>query len=342
MRRAAAEPLVDLPDPDAARAILETVSPRPSEGMPRTGFEYPATCGVSVVVPVYNTEAYLGDCLDSIATQEGGFTLEIVVVNDGSTDGSLAVANERAEKDARIRIVDKENGGLSSARNAGIRESRGRFLSFVDSDDMLAPGHLANLLAALDGSDGAFASGVFTRMLENGQVLGPYERVRTHGGACGRLYPRELWEDARFPEGFLYEDTVIGYCVKPRYREILADDAGYLRRGRASSITSSSPASPRAVESYWIVEELLDWCRELGIPMDSVRDQTLVQFGPLLADRCRNLGEGQLRALFALCADTYASVPAWLSAAPEGPARWLHQALAEKNYGLWRAYCKWF
>jgi hypothetical protein len=341
LRRAAGQPPVSLPDPDAARATLEAVSPRPHPSASQTGFRNAATCDVSVIVPVYNTEAYLGDCLDSLTVQQGVFSLEIVVVNDGSTDGSLQIARDRAEKDGRIRIIEKENGGLSSARNAGILESRGACLSFVDSDDMLAPDHLANLLAALGDARDAFVSGVFTRMLESGRVLGPYERVRTHGGACGRLYPRELWADVRFPEGFLFEDTAIAYCIKPRFHEIPAADAGYLRRGRPGSITASTPASPRAVESYWIVEEMLDRCRDLGIPLESVRDQTLVQFGPLLRDRCRSLDAPATRALFALSAHTYASVPAWLAATPQGLATHLHRALAEKNYPLWLACCRW-
>ena len=96
---------------------------------------------VSVIVPFYNVEEYLAECLDSILSQ-GFRDYEVLLVDDGSPDGSRAIAEEYAAKDGRLRVVTRENGGLGAARNTGIREAKGRYLTFVDSDDMLAPGAL--------------------------------------------------------------------------------------------------------------------------------------------------------------------------------------------------------
>lgn len=91
---------------------------------------------ISLIVPVYQVESYIKECLDSLISQT--YTnLEIIVVNDGSTDRSIEIAQAMAQSDNRIRIINKENGGLSSARNAGIEAARGNVLLFVDSDDML-------------------------------------------------------------------------------------------------------------------------------------------------------------------------------------------------------------
>ena len=99
---------------------------------------------VSVLVPVYNVEKYLGQCLDSIINQT--FTdIEIICVNDGSTDKSGDILNSYAEKDSRIIVVDKKNGGLPSARNAGIDAANGRYLSFVDADDYIQPSMIEKL-----------------------------------------------------------------------------------------------------------------------------------------------------------------------------------------------------
>lgn len=92
---------------------------------------------ISVIVPVYNVENYLRDCLDSIVTQRYD-NYEIICVNDGSTDSSLRILNEYEEKYEKVRVVSKENGGLSSARNCGIDNAMGDYLYFLDSDDMLA------------------------------------------------------------------------------------------------------------------------------------------------------------------------------------------------------------
>lgn len=89
---------------------------------------------VSIIVPVYNSEKYIQRCIDSLINQTIS-NIEIILINDGSTDNSLKILNEYAKKDIRIKIIDKENGGVSSARNSGIEVARGRYISFVDADD---------------------------------------------------------------------------------------------------------------------------------------------------------------------------------------------------------------
>ena len=93
---------------------------------------------VSVIIPVYNVEKYLRECLDSVLAQTFP-DLEIICVNDGSTDGSRTVLSEYVAKDDRIRIVDRENGGLSEARNSGASVATGKYIYFLDSDDWLEP-----------------------------------------------------------------------------------------------------------------------------------------------------------------------------------------------------------
>ena len=93
---------------------------------------------ISIVVPVYNVEKYLSQCLDSILTQTYK-NLEIILVDDGSTDKSGSICDSYKKKDPRIVVIHKENGGLSDARNAGVAICKGDFISFVDSDDYLSP-----------------------------------------------------------------------------------------------------------------------------------------------------------------------------------------------------------
>lgn len=107
---------------------------------------------LSVIVPVYNVEAYVGECLESICSQD--FTdLEIVCVNDGSTDGSRDVLAQWQDRDARIVVVDQPNKGLSAARNTGIALASGDYLCFVDSDDKLEPGAFKRIVEELSVPD---------------------------------------------------------------------------------------------------------------------------------------------------------------------------------------------
>ena len=103
---------------------------------------------ISIIVPVYNVEEYLKQCLDSILEQTFS-DYEVILVNDGSTDNSGLICQEYAEKDSRIRYFEKENGGLSDARNYGIEQAQGEYLTFVDSDDFLDKMHLNVLYTAL-------------------------------------------------------------------------------------------------------------------------------------------------------------------------------------------------
>ncbi|MCB8516908.1 glycosyltransferase, partial [Enterococcus durans] len=93
-------------------------------------------CEISIIVPIYNVEQYLRKCVDSILAQT--FTdFEVILVDDGSPDNSGAICDEYAKLDSRVRVIHKENGGLSDARNAGIEIAKGKYLGFVDSDDFI-------------------------------------------------------------------------------------------------------------------------------------------------------------------------------------------------------------
>ena len=112
---------------------------------------------ISIIVPVYKVEKYLKRCVDSILAQTYP-CLEVILVDDGSPDGCPAICDEYAREDRRVRVIHKENGGLSDARNAGIDAAKGKFLGFVDSDDYVHPRFYELLLQALKG-EGADIAG---------------------------------------------------------------------------------------------------------------------------------------------------------------------------------------
>ena len=103
---------------------------------------------ISVIVPVYNVEGYLARCVDSILGQTYE-NLEVILVDDGSRDGSGALCDAFARQDHRVKVIHKPNGGLSSARNTGIDAAQGEYLAFVDSDDWLEPDAYAQMLARM-------------------------------------------------------------------------------------------------------------------------------------------------------------------------------------------------
>lgn len=93
-------------------------------------------CKVSIIIPIYNTEKYIKDCLDSVVNQTLD-DIEIICINDGSTDNSLKLINDYAKRDKRIKVINQENKGQGTARNIGIKESKGEYIGFVDFDDYI-------------------------------------------------------------------------------------------------------------------------------------------------------------------------------------------------------------
>ena len=124
---------------------------------------------ISVIIPIYNVEDYLPQCLDSVIHQTHE-NLEIILVNDGSTDSCTKICDEYAAKDNRIKIINQENGGLSVARNTGIRTATGDYIAFIDSDDWIVPNFCEILLITALENNAEMVECGFTKF-ENGNEI---------------------------------------------------------------------------------------------------------------------------------------------------------------------------
>lgn len=179
---------------------------------------------VSIIVPVYNTREYLERCVRSICAQTYR-KIEILLVDDGSTDASGSLCEKLALEDGRIRVFHKENGGSSAARNFGMKLARGEYFGFVDSDDYIEPRMYELLLRAAAAYEVKIAQAGRDEIDEEGNVLPgfcvpPEEPVRAEGGDflrelllhrgdcsfCTKLVHRSLFAEEKFPEGVLNED----------------------------------------------------------------------------------------------------------------------------------------
>lgn len=193
---------------------------------------------VSVIVPVYNVYPYLRDCVQSVQAQSYQ-NWELLLVDDGSTDGSGELCDELAVEDGRIRVFHKPNGGLSDARNAGLEQAKGEYITFLDSDDLLDTMAIEKLLTVCDETSADVAIGQtqsfvekFSRVRENTnprhEVISNQEALRRmflHRGvehaAWGKLYRRECWKAIKFPKGVLYEDYATIYQMIAQCRTVV-------------------------------------------------------------------------------------------------------------------------
>lgn len=151
---------------------------------------------ISVIVPVYNTERYLRRCLDSLLAQTFA-DFEILLIDDGSTDGSPAIEQEYAARDPRFRLIQKPNGGVASARNTGLAQAQGDFIAFVDSDDFVEPQFLEALYTTTAETGADIACCNFTRYFPKREMRLPHLLVKAPGVYSGPTMMKSLLHDIR-------------------------------------------------------------------------------------------------------------------------------------------------
>lgn len=214
---------------------------------------------ISIIVPVYNVEPYLRQCLDSIVSQSYQ-NLEIILVDDGSPDGCPAICDEYARQDNRIQVIHQKNGGVSAARNAGLDAATGDWIGWVDSDDWIEPDMYAYLLenALACGADMAVCGrverypdhDVFWSCKESQQwnqeqtVVWLLEDSVLRNYLCDKLWRQELFEGIRFPEGEIFEDITVTCQLLLKTDSVIAlPEVKYNYRQRADSIVKSQSFS---------------------------------------------------------------------------------------------------
>lgn len=213
---------------------------------------------VSIIVPVYNIAAYLDECVASLTAQTYR-ELEILLCDDGSTDGSGVLCDEWARRDSRVRVIHKQNGGAASARNAGLDAAAGALICFVDSDDVVLPDYVAHLVQTLQtsGADAAVCGFGFwsradfeTAAVETAPGLytgEEYMRCFLRDWSCAllwnKIYRREVIGGLRMAEGHRIDDEYFTYQVCLNCRKVaVTDRCLYRYRLRGSSAVQDPTA----------------------------------------------------------------------------------------------------
>lgn len=218
---------------------------------------------VSIIVPVYNVRECLDECLESIVRQTYS-NLEIILIDDGSTDGSEIKCEEWHLKDKRIQVLHQKNGGLSAARNAGLNICRGEWIVFVDSDDILPEDSVELLLELVIEKNAMIGQGNFVTLDKKATI----EKVTIEEAnpeevfegkdflksklfvtmAWGKIYHRAVWENRRFRSGIIYEDYDIMYRVMYETTRVgFTSKLVYCVREREGSITRSRFSAERLI-----------------------------------------------------------------------------------------------
>lgn len=238
---------------------------------------------VSCIVPIYNVEAYLPACLDSLVNQDCN-DFEVILVNDGSNDKSLQIANDYAAKYSVFTVVSKVNGGLSDARNYGMKYARGEYICFVDSDDWVATNYISALLTKAsetncgcvicdmeykyDDGSSYFSSG--GDVLDGNVNMHP-QLITINNSACNKLFKKEIVEAFEFPFGMAYEDLAtipVSLALSKTIAKV--EQPLYFYRQRSGSIAHS--ANMKIFDIYKAIKRCIDY----------FNDHNMKQYVPLM------------------------------------------------------------
>ena len=275
---------------------------------------------VSVIIPVYNVRPYLEEALDSVLAQT--YTnLEIIVIDDGSTDGSGQVCDAYAQRDARVQVVHQQNRGLSAARNAGLDRMTGEMVAFLDPDDAFHERFIELTASAMAQEDADMVlcrysshaaagrlAGRRSRMVSPSIAPGRYDRVEAlraladgavNVAVWNKLYRRSVWRDLRFPVGHVYEDISTSMGVVDRCKRVCAlEQILCFHRRRRGSITLD--VSPEKIGDLMLAFSVFSSFIEEHIPGVFSQEQLMrvrrKQLNSLLACYARLIGRTDARS----------------------------------------------
>lgn len=233
---------------------------------------------VSVIVPVYNNEAYVEKCLRSVMQQTYA-NLEIIVINDGSTDKSGEIIRQLSVEDSRIILLNQENCGVSAARNRGLDAVTGEYLTFIDGDDYVSPDYIENLYESMQAQQVDMLICGFSFVGEDNKILrtiipGEYERYRREewtfriSAVCAHFYRTEIWKkyNVRFFIGERGEDMPISLFFSAICDKIgVLQKAGYYYVQHESSAMHNFRGLKNYRLPYQALEQALQKVREVGI-----------------------------------------------------------------------------
>ncbi|OTN87983.1 hypothetical protein A5819_000433 [Enterococcus sp. 7E2_DIV0204] len=230
---------------------------------------------VSVVIPIYNVEDYLEECIDSVLNQT--YTeLEIILVDDGSKDNSLEICKKKEQEDSRIIVISKENGGLSSARNAGIDRAKGEYICFIDSDDWIEADYVELLMEGIVDYNADISVIHMTKVSDFSKIKFQTQNSETWTqftkesamkelftnnfigySANNKLYKTSLFKTIRYPYGLLMEDKATTYRLIDESTKIVVNPSTKYHYFLRDNSILRSKFNVKSFDSFQIHEEIL-------------------------------------------------------------------------------------
>lgn len=223
-----------------------------------------------IIVPVYNAAEYLEDCIESLFVQKTEYSYCVVFVNDGSTDESANILNKYAQKE-NVYVINKKNEGVAEARNIALKYIRGKYVLFVDADDMLTDNAIETLMRKRVETDADIVEGEYLEFDNNikpdihKDIVCEKKLTRLNGYPWGKIIKAEKWVDLCFPKGYLYEDTIISTLLIPGSRKIIKiPNIVYYYRNNPGGISANSVKKKEVMDTLYITQSCFEEAEKRG------------------------------------------------------------------------------
>lgn len=344
-----------------AKEKLQALYPKPANDfLPYPSLpDFSDDVDISVIVPAFNAEKYIEECLNSVLFQNSKFSYQLIVVNDNSTDRTAEIL-KKYENNPKVTVADlKDLGSAAKARNAGLIYATGKYIVFLDADDKLSGNGLDVLLGTALQTDADIVQGGWQYMYENGE-LGPAQKYESctyvgkskldcfdlPGMPWGKIYKRELFEKTRFPANYTaFEDTIIQFLVFRNAKKIVSvEENVYYWRKNNKGITSRTQNNPKALQSYWIMEQLLYINSYFNYPDDDMYiSSSVMQLTNYCYENVEGMTEEDKKLVFSACCELFKQYfgNCNLQSLPFA-VRAGGKALKKQRYDLWKAQGKLF
>lgn len=321
------------------------------------GFDFAPTIGLSIIIPAYNVEKFIVQYLDSVVNALAGFQdYEIIVVEDCSTDQTHQILEDIQHnyKNLKLLINDK-NLGVSASRNIGLKNCQGLYVTFIDSDDMLAYGILSQAIDLAVKKNIDIVEFNFTQFFRESDVnkflstdyskegqntfLEMTSNIDNYakGFAWGKIYHRALFEKVRFPEGLYWEDAIISNIIlRIAKTYAILDKVGYLYRSNPHSISNSLSRRNLGYDQLYIIQYSLEIAKKVNLNMDSKFYKRLfLEASVFLNNRTGYLNDSDLDYMFTQLELIFGNnqFKSLLSAQEKR----IFDAMSKRNVAAWRA-----
>ena len=314
---------------------------------------------LSIIIPVYNSEKYLKECLDSIFNNKTKYKYEVICINDGSTDKSLEILEKYKKNHKNLIIINQDNSGAASARNKGLDNAVGKYIAFIDSDDYIANNYIEKLLGIAIKQDTDIVKCGYYRTFDKKQdkIYGLQLKcneglknniLKIEGFLWMCVIKRELLFDIRLPEGYWYEDMIVRSLILHKCKKFIGiKDCLYYYRQHDKNISKIVEHSTdyRCLSQYYLSNYIIEYAKAINLRIDNnFKLIMLIEHGIMSYSRLNKLEKKIKKQIFYLSSKRIKYLNFNKQQLLNFSNKYFYKAFKKENYFLYKLialYTKW-